>query len=90
MMRFGFEIRTRSGQRIDNISIVAATRDVAERRLRQMYRQCEIVACNARAVRHPGESRHDAASSARTGATATVLPFAADAVARLREKAGVR
>jgi hypothetical protein len=55
-----------------------------------MYRQCEIVACNARAVRHPGESRHDAASSAWTGATATVLPFTADAVAPLREKAGVR
>jgi len=45
MTRFGFCIRTRSGQRVDNLSIVAATRDIAERRLRQMYLQCEIVAC---------------------------------------------
>lgn len=44
MTRFGFSIRTRSGGRVDNLSIVAATRDVAERRLRQMYPQCEIVA----------------------------------------------
>lgn len=45
MTRFGFNIRTRSGQRVDNLSIMAATRDIAERRLRQMYLQCEIVAC---------------------------------------------
>jgi hypothetical protein len=45
MTRFGFCIRTKSGQRVDNLSIVAATRDIAERRLRQMYLQCEIVAC---------------------------------------------
>ena len=45
MTRFGFCIRTKSGQRNDNLSIVAATRDIAERRLRQMYVQCEIVAC---------------------------------------------
>ena len=43
MTRFGFSIRTRGGGRVDNLSIVAATRDVAERRLRQMYPQCEIV-----------------------------------------------
>ena len=45
MTRFGFCIRTRSGQRVDNLLIVAATRDIAERRLRQMYLQCGIVAC---------------------------------------------
>jgi hypothetical protein len=43
MIRYGFNIRTKSGQRVDNIQIMAATPADAERRLRQMYQQCEIV-----------------------------------------------
>ena len=43
MVRFGFNIRTRLGQRVDNIQIMAATLDDAERRLRQMYVSCEII-----------------------------------------------
>ena len=43
MIRFGFTIRTKSGQRVDNVQIMAATPVDAERRLRQMYQQCEIV-----------------------------------------------
>ena len=43
MIRFGFTIRTRLGQRVDNIQIMAATLDDAERRLRQMYVSCEII-----------------------------------------------
>jgi hypothetical protein len=43
MTRFGFNIRTRLGQRVDNIQIMAATLDDAERRLRQMYVSCEII-----------------------------------------------
>jgi hypothetical protein len=43
MIRFGFTIRTRLGQRVDNIQIMAGTLDDAERRLRQMYVSCEIV-----------------------------------------------
>jgi hypothetical protein len=39
MQRFGFNIRTKSGQRVDNIQIMAATAGDAERRLRQMYMQ---------------------------------------------------
>lgn len=50
MIRFGFQIRTRSGQRIDNISIIAATQADAERRLRQMYHHCEIMECREQAV----------------------------------------
>jgi hypothetical protein len=50
VIRFGFTIRTRSGQRVDNISIMAATRDDAERRLRQMYHMCEVITCRAQAV----------------------------------------
>ena len=46
MIRFGFNIRTRSGQRVENISILAASRDDAERRLRQMYQKCEVVDCS--------------------------------------------
>ena len=50
MIRYGFNIKTRSGQRVDNISIVAANQSDAERRLRQMYHQCQIVECHAATV----------------------------------------
>lgn len=50
MIRYGFNIRTRSGQRVDNILIMAATQCDAERRLRQMYHHCEIVDCRERTV----------------------------------------
>jgi hypothetical protein len=49
MIRYGFSIRTRSGQRVENISILAATRDDAERRLRQMYQKCQVVDCSIHA-----------------------------------------
>jgi hypothetical protein len=51
MIRYGFNIKTRSGQRVDNICIMASCRDDAERRLRQMYHHCEIIACHSEAVR---------------------------------------
>ena len=35
MIRYGFNIRTRTGQRVDNISIMAGSQTDAERRLRQ-------------------------------------------------------
>ena len=50
MIRYGFNIRTRSGQRVDNICIMAANQADAERRLRQMYHHCEIVHCQTEAV----------------------------------------
>ena len=43
MIRYGFSIRTKTGQRVDNIQIMAANLGDAERRLRQMYQHCEIV-----------------------------------------------
>jgi hypothetical protein len=43
MIRFGFSIRTKMGQRVENIQIMAANLDDAERRLRQMYVNCEII-----------------------------------------------
>ena len=50
MNRYGFNIRTRTGQRVDNICIMAANQVDAERRLRQMYHHCEIVHCQSEAV----------------------------------------
>lgn len=50
MIRYGFQIRTRTGQRVDHISIMAATQDDAERRLRQMYHHCEIIDCREQSV----------------------------------------
>lgn len=43
MVKYGFNIRTKGGQKVDNIVIMARDCDEAERRLRQMYTQCEIV-----------------------------------------------
>jgi hypothetical protein len=50
MIRYGFNIKTRTGQRVENISIMAATQDDAERRLRQMYHHCEIIECCTQCV----------------------------------------
>jgi len=50
VIRYGFNIRTRHGQRVDNILIMAATQFDAERRLRQMYHQCVIVDCQEQRV----------------------------------------
>lgn len=46
MTRFAFNIKTRSGQRVDNISLLAASEPDAQRRLRQMYQGCEILECH--------------------------------------------
>jgi hypothetical protein len=43
MIRYGFNIRTKTGQRVDNIQIMASTLNDAERRLMQMYLNCEII-----------------------------------------------
>jgi hypothetical protein len=50
VIRYGFNIRTRHGQPVDNIHIMAATQDDAERRLRQMYHRCVIVECQEQSV----------------------------------------
>jgi hypothetical protein len=50
VIRYGFNIRTKHGQRVENILIMAATQTDAERRLRQMYHHCEIVECHEHAV----------------------------------------
>jgi hypothetical protein len=65
MIRFGFTIRTKSGQRVDNIQIMAATPVDAERRLRQMYQQCVIVERREQAVLIRSEGRDALASDDR-------------------------
>lgn len=60
MIRYGFTILTRSGQRIENVSIIAGSQTDAERRLRQMYLHCEIVNCRERSI----PRRFDAANMA--------------------------
>jgi hypothetical protein len=85
MTRFGFNIKTRSGQRVDNICIMAANRQDAERRLRQMYHRCEIIACNSEAVRRSDPLDLEAVIGMISNDPATV-----PAVARstLRNKSG--
>jgi hypothetical protein len=60
MFRYGFTIRARTGQRIENVSIIAGSQSDAERRLRQMYVHCEILVGRERSI--PG--RFEAANLA--------------------------
>ena len=48
MDKFDFTILTRDGQRVESIVIAARDEAEAERKLRQMYRYCEIMSCNAK------------------------------------------
>ena len=86
MTRYGFNIRTRSGQRVDNICIMAANQVEAERRLRQMYHHCEIVACQSEAV----ALRNDSLDLEAVISIISSEPATVPSVARsmLRNKAG--
>jgi len=70
MIRYGFNIRTKTGQRVDNILILAASLSDAERRLRQMYVQCEIIEHREQTVTSRGEAPDMRASGARASAAA--------------------
>ena len=43
MQKFDFSIRTRDGQLINRLMIAGRDQEEAERKLKQMYRHCEIV-----------------------------------------------
>ena len=43
MMKYGFKIRTRSGLVVDNLLIPGKDQADAERKLNQIYRNCEIL-----------------------------------------------
>ena len=65
MVRYGFNIRTKTGQRVDNILILAASLGDAERRLRQMYLQCEIIEHREQSVADRGDAGDARPSGAR-------------------------
>ena len=48
MQKYDFSILTRDGQRVESVVIAGRDEAEAERKLRQMYRYCEIVNCNAK------------------------------------------
>ena len=47
MQKFCFSIRTRDGLPIARLKIFGKNQEEAERKLKQMYRCCEIVSCAA-------------------------------------------
>jgi hypothetical protein len=42
MLKFDFSVKTRNGQKVDSIQIYGKDLEDAERKLRQMYRDCEV------------------------------------------------
>ncbi len=46
MLKFDFSVLTKDGQRVESVVISALNQEDAERKLRQMYRYCEIVRCS--------------------------------------------
>ena len=47
MNKYGFRIRTRGGMLVENLQVQAQDREEAERKIRQIYHQCEIIECQA-------------------------------------------
>ncbi len=45
MLKFDFSVLTKDGQKVESVVISALDQEGAERKLRQMYRYCEIVRC---------------------------------------------
>jgi hypothetical protein len=59
IIKYGFRIRTRSGLIVDNLLIHGRDEADAERKLRQMYQYCEILACT---MHEPGKRAELAAA----------------------------
>ena len=58
LVKYGFRIRTRVGLIVDHLLIHGRDQDEAQRKLRQMYRDCEIIQCTC----HQGSVRTPAAN----------------------------
>jgi len=58
LTKYGFRIRTRVGLVVDNLMIHGKDAEDAQRKLRQMYRDCEILDC----ICHRGTVRTPVAS----------------------------
>lgn len=55
MLKYDFSVKTREGQRLESIVIGGRDREEAERKLRQMYRHCEVLRCDIKgSVQRPG------------------------------------
>ena len=63
--KYGFRIRTRQGLLINNLVIQGRDEADAEKKLRQMYRQCEILECGVVPPRktYPGNFAQTAPAS---------------------------
>ena len=48
MQKYDFSILTRDGQKVESIVITARDEAESERKLRQMYRYCDVLSCNAK------------------------------------------
>ena len=59
MVKFDFSILTRSGQKIDSIQIAGRDQEDAERKLRQMYRDCDVLRCK---IKHTDQKHWQATS----------------------------
>jgi hypothetical protein len=55
MVKYEFAVKTRDGQKVSRLMIMGADQPDAERKLRQMYRDCAILQCN---VHHGGQKQH--------------------------------
>lgn len=55
-VKYGFRIRTRNGAVVDNLQIAGCDIGDAERKLRQMYRDCEILASRSVLPAHTGRA----------------------------------
>ena len=66
LIKYGFRIRTRAGLVLDKLMIHGRDHEEAQRKLRQMYRDCEILECIAHhgTVRTPINANCKDASSA--------------------------
>ena len=45
MNKYGFKLRTRGGMLVENLQVHARDREEAERKINQVYHQCEIIEC---------------------------------------------
>ena len=48
MLKFDFSLKTRDGQKVESILIAGRDQPDAERKLLQMYRNCEVTRCDVR------------------------------------------
>jgi len=46
LKKFGFRVKTRGGMVVENLTVQARTREDADKRIHQIYRNCEILECN--------------------------------------------